>query len=463
MTKRFIRSLAIGVIAIGILSSKAEFTLDELFEERRDSVLAVEFFVETEVDRRPVTVNGMVVSNDGVLQLAANAIPGWVSIDKLKEFKVYVLGESKAYDAEYLGSDRAYGWHFVQVEEVLRDRLKPVTDYQLAEMKTGQSLWGIGVAMKNLDFKPYFMRAEVSTIQLLPATVGFATREITSPGSILFDDSGAFAGWGTAPLNMERYLTIEGQLYQAYLRKPDQTTTFFVASELVKTFGGLPSSPDSNDMTWLGVVGLQTIDDEVAELMGLGDQAAISISQILNDSPAAEAGLRERDLIISIDGEPLKRYTPRRVAVADLEQQIAKRGIGETMKLGISRDGETLEVEIVLGQAPKPVRQASRFYFENLGFTIREFLVYDSVSMKLDVEPGETPGVITSFVKTNSNAHTGGAQMGDLIKEIDGVPIDHFDQAIALIEELEADDSKNEFVLLVARGADTSVLRIALK
>ena len=114
--------------------------------------------------------------------------------------------------------------------------------------------------------------------------------------------------------------------------------------------------------------------------------------------------------MISIDGEPLKSHTPRRVAVADLEQQIAKRPIGETMKLGISRDGEILEIEVVLEQAPKPVRQASRFYFEDLGLTIREFLVYDSVSMKLDIEPGETPGVITSFVKTNSNAHTGGAR-----------------------------------------------------
>ncbi|MBT3483541.1 MAG: hypothetical protein HN457_19185, partial [Opitutales bacterium] len=172
MIKFFIHSLVIWVVAIGILGAKGAPSLFDLFEERRNSVLAVEFFVETEVDRRPVTVNGVVVSSGGVLQLAANAVPGWVSVDKLKEFKVYVLGESKPYDAEYLGSDRAYGWHFVQVEKVLRDRLKPVTDYPLAEMQTGQPLWGIGVAMKNLDFKPYFMRAEVSTIQLLPETVG---------------------------------------------------------------------------------------------------------------------------------------------------------------------------------------------------------------------------------------------------------------------------------------------------
>ena len=466
MTDYCARSLMLGAIAMGMLGSAAATaapTLGELFEERRKSVLVVEFFVETEVDRRPVTVNGMVVNSDGVLQLAANAVPRWVPVDKLKEFKVYVLGESKPYEAEYIGSDRAYGWHFVQVEEALRDRLKPVTDYPLAKLKTGQSLWGIGVAMKDMDFTPYFMRAEVSTIQWLPETVGFATGEITSPGSILFDDDGAFAGWGTASLNMERYLTIEGQRYQAYVRKPDQTTTFFVASELVKAIGGLPTSPDSNDMTWLGVVGLQTIDDEVAALMGLGEQAAISVSRVLKGSPAAEAGLQERDMVVSIDGEPLKRYTPRRVAVAYFEQQIAKRAIGETMDLGIIRGGESLEINAVLGQSPKAVRHASRLYFEDLGFTIREFLTYDSVSMKMDIELGETPGVITSFVKSNSNAHTGGAQIGDLIKEIDGVPIDGFDQAIALIDALRTDESKKDFVLLVARGAGTSVLRIALK
>jgi serine protease Do len=149
--------------------------------------------------------------------------------------------------------------------------------------------------------------------------------------------------------------------------------------------------------------------------------------------------------------------------VADFEQQIAKRSIGETIKLGVSRDGEIFKIDVILGQSPKPVRQASRFYFENLGFTVREFLIYDSVSMKLDVEPGETPGVITSFVKINSNAHTGGAQMGDLIKEIDGVPVDDFDQAVSLIETLQADESKSDFVLLVDRGAETSVLRIALQ
>ena len=73
--------------------------------------------------------------------------------------------------------------------------------------------------MKDLDFAPYFMRAEVSTIQMLPETVGFATSEISSPGSILFTDDGALAGWGSSALNMERYLTIEGRRYRPAFSK----------------------------------------------------------------------------------------------------------------------------------------------------------------------------------------------------------------------------------------------------
>lgn len=453
------------MMAVGIACSLKLWgapSLDELFDERVRSVLAVEFFVETEVDRRPMSVNGIVVDAKGVVQLPAYAVPNWVPIDQLKEFKVHLLGESDAYDATYLGSDRMHGWHYVQTEAALREKLKPITDYSLAKLKKGQPLWGIGVAMKDMDFTPYFMRAEVSTVQKLPETVGFATSEITSPGSLLFTNDGALAGWGSSSLNMERYLTIEGRRYQAYLRKPDQTTTFYVASELVKSIGGIPESPDSNDMTWLGVVGLQTIDDEVAELMGLGDQAAISISQILKGSPAHKAGLEERDMVLSVDGVPLKRYTPRRVVVADFEQQIAKKEIGEKMLLGISRGGEMKDIEVLLEQSPKMVRQAERRYFPETGLTIREFVVYDNVSLKLDLELDEVPGVIVSFVKPNSNAHTGGLENGDLVKEIDGSPIEGFEQAVSILESLETDEDKKDFVVLVARGAETSVLRIAL-
>lgn len=437
--------------------------LDVLFDERSRSVVVIEFFVETEVDRRPITVNGIVIDANGVIQLPSSAVPSWVPVDKLKEFKVYLLGESDSYEAEYLGSDRTHGWQYVRIVESLPYELKPITDYSLAKLKKGQALWGIGVAMKDLDFAPYFMRAEVSTIQKLPETVGFATSDITSPGSILFTDDGSLAGWGSSALNMERYLTIEGRRFQAYIRKPDQTTTFYVASELIKSIGNIPESPDVNDRTWLGVVGLQTIDDEVAELMGVGDRSVISISQILKGSPAAKAGLKERDMIFSVDGVPLKRYTPRRVVVTEFEQQIAKRAIGENMRLGISRGEESIEIDVTLEQSPKPVRQAKRIYFDDIGMTIREFVVYDNVSLKLDLELNEIPGAIVSFVKPNSNAHTGGLQTGDLIKEIDGTQIEDFDEAVSILENLEGEDNKVDFVLLVARGAETSVLRIALK
>ena len=191
MTKRIIqRIVAWGYVSLCLSKSFSAPAVEELFDERSASILVVEFFVETEIDRRPTSVNGIVIDSNGVIQLSASAVPSWVPVDKLKEFKIYRLGECDSHDATYLGSDREHGWHYVQAEEAIRDKLKPITDYSLVELKTGQPLWGIGVAMKDMDFAPYFMRAEVSTIQKLPETVGFATSEITSPGSLLFANDG---------------------------------------------------------------------------------------------------------------------------------------------------------------------------------------------------------------------------------------------------------------------------------
>ncbi len=121
-----------------------------------------------------------------------------------------------------------------------------------------------------------------------------------------------------------------------------------------------------------------------------------------------------------------------------------------------------MELAVELEQSPKLIRDARKEYFESIGLTVREFVVYDNVTLKLDLELDEVPGVIVSFVKPNSDAHSGGALTGDLVKEIDGVPVESLEQALSLLGELATDASKKEFVMLVARGAETSVLRIAL-
>ena len=94
------------------------------------------------------------------------------------------------------------------------------------------------------------------------------------------------------------------------------------------------------------------------------EQGAI-IRSVTADSPAAAAGLREGDVITTIDGEPVK--SPR-----DLVEALAKREPGDTLTLTTfdSKEEEEREVEVTLGENPDEKDKAY------LGVTIGGFFSF---------------------------------------------------------------------------------------
>jgi len=118
---------------------------------------------------------------------------------------------------------------------------------------------------------------------------------------------------------------------------------------------------------------------------------------------------------------------------------------------------------VSVGEHPERVRHAERSYFEELGLTVREFVVSDEISLRLDEGIVGESTVVVSFVRMNGNAHAGGLKVGDIIIEIDGEEISGYEDAVAKLEAIEAEEARSEFVALVARGPETAIVRIALK
>jgi membrane-associated protease RseP (regulator of RpoE activity) len=73
--------------------------------------------------------------------------------------------------------------------------------------------------------------------------------------------------------------------------------------------------------------------------------AGILVIHVVEDSPAADAGLRLGDVITSLDGEPLGSFEA-------LSDAIARRDPGDQVTLGIVRRGDELELQIRLGEHP---------------------------------------------------------------------------------------------------------------
>jgi putative serine protease PepD len=86
---------------------------------------------------------------------------------------------------------------------------------------------------------------------------------------------------------------------------------------------------------WLGIEG----ED------GTGNTGAL-VRRIRPESPAAKAGVHERDLITSVDGKPVSSMSALVIA-------LRARKVGQVVKLGLSRDGKPVTVEATLVERPR--------------------------------------------------------------------------------------------------------------
>lgn len=120
-----------------------------------------------------------------------------------------------------------------------------------------------------------------------------------------------------------------------------------------------------------------------------------------------------------------------------------------------------MELQAVLGEEPKLIREAERKYFDRLGLTAREFVYGDAIERR--VKAAEPSGAIVHHVKPSSPVAIAGLRLDDWIREIDGAEIKTYADAVAKLSEIERDEARPEFVILVSRGGETAVLRVKLR
>ncbi len=458
----FLRRLALLLcLATSVFGSAA--SVPELFKERLKSVVAVEFFIQDEIERHPVGVQGTVIDDNGTIILPAAAILPRVAPDQLKDFKVYQPGSTEPANATYLGQDALTGWHFIRVEEKLRSKLVPVTKYAAiaADPALSEELWGIGLRNKDEDFMPYFLSARVAMVTKLPQKTAITASEVAGPGLPVFNFAGQLAGLAQTSFGQNFLLFSRKQNGNpVVLVNVEESSVVLLADEVLPNLGRIPQSVTGRPIAWLGAYGVQPLAPEVAKLLNLENQSGVVLSDLMEGSPAVKAGLKERDIVLAIDGKPLPRLKPDHMVAAFTSQEILRHRPGETIALTILRDGARQETKVTLGDEPKLPREASRQYFERLGFTVREFLPTDGIVNR--VKPAEQLGVIVHFVKPGSPAATAGLQPDDWVREIDGVEVKTYAAALEMLHAIEVGNTRPEFVLLVSRGGETAVLRVKL-
>ncbi|HKY00955.1 MAG TPA: Do family serine endopeptidase [Burkholderiales bacterium] len=100
-----------------------------------------------------------------------------------------------------------------------------------------------------------------------------------------------------------------------------------------------------------GFIGVeaQQVTEELAEAFKLPDTQGAVIAGVVAGGPAAQAGVRVRDVLLAIDSRNIDDPTTMLNVVAELKP-------GSKVPLRVRREGKELELEIVVGRRPKQVR-----------------------------------------------------------------------------------------------------------
>jgi S1-C subfamily serine protease len=171
---------------------------------------------------------------------------------------------------------------------------------------------------------------------------------------------------------------------------------------------------------WLGAR-TQEVTRDLAPSLGLPGAQGVIISQIYPGGPADRAGLREGDVLLAVDGQPVND-------VGSVTYRIGVRKPGDTVALRIRREGA--ERQLTLRSAIPPRTEADQRTLTGLlgGATVANF------SPALAEERGLDPftsGVVVLDAGTGYARQRAGIATGDIIVNVNGA-------AVRTTAELEA-------------------------
>jgi Do/DeqQ family serine protease len=157
---------------------------------------------------------------------------------------------------------------------------------------------------------------------------------------------------------------------------------------------------------WLGAR-LQAVTPEIADSLNLKRPAGALVASVSAGGPAARAGLKSGDLIVSVDGQPVDDPNA-------FDYRFTTRPLGGTAKVGFVRDGREATAAVALLTAPELPRDEivirSRSPF--LGAKVAN--LSPALAEELGLA-GPADGVVIVDVESRTPAQTVGFQRGDIV------------------------------------------------
>ena len=196
---------------------------------------------------------------------------------------------------------------------------------------------------------------------------------------------------------------------------------------------------------WLGV-SMQPLTPSLTKAAGLKSEKGVIVNSVVENSPAAKAGVQQGDVITGFGGKTIA--DPR-----DLAMAVANTKSGASAKMNVIRNGAPTALNVTIADEQKPV-QAARAETP----AAKPAALKHPVGMSL---AADAKGALVSSIIPGSHAEDSGLQAGDIIERVNGAKVSSPDQVVAALRS--AEDQKREAVsLLITRDGHSAFLGLQL-
>ncbi|MEO6245910.1 MAG: DegQ family serine endoprotease [Opitutaceae bacterium] len=206
---------------------------------------------------------------------------------------------------------------------------------------------------------------------------------------------------------------------------------------------------------YLGV-GAQDLTPMLAESLGLDTKRGALVSDVQPDSPAAKAGVKNGDVITSLNGQKIDDANRLTFTVGAISP-------GTTLALDIVRDGKKETLNLTAAERPGNANRRNRESAEPEELAQNDEGVLNGVAVddlapqmrkQLNL-PARLEGAVITNVAPDSAAAKAGLRAGDVILEINKQPVANAQDAVKLSTSAE---SKKTLLRLYSRGSTIFVV-----
>lgn len=165
-----------------------------------------------------------------------------------------------------------------------------------------------------------------------------------------------------------------------------------------------------------GVLGIRGHDltHDISKALDIEASSGAFVAEAIPGGSADEAGIKSGDVILSVNGSSIASFSELRALVSSMGQ-------GNTVSLGIVRDGEELELEVVLGSQDVEVTAES---------------IHPALQGATLAVSSNPAGIEITEISDNSPAARAGLEQGDVIRGVNRTAVTSLADLRSVIEDI---------------------------